>query len=127
MAPDVAIAADTPQIETALEIIIRSSSSTFNFLQTQKAKYQTDSTTIKACNSPNDPAFKISEKITPVPSSTKPIFTNNSVDKADLNHSGKRNRFPITNPIVRLKITASKFKPFIAALPAIIKAIIVSK
>ena len=38
IAPDVAIAAETPQIETALEIIIVSSSSTFNFRQSQKAK-----------------------------------------------------------------------------------------
>ena len=48
MAPEVAIAAETPQIETALEIIIVNSSSTFSFLQSQKAKYQTDKTTTRA-------------------------------------------------------------------------------
>src|SRR4051812_47296110 len=39
MAPAVAIAADTPQIETALDIMRLNSSSTFNFLHNQKAKY----------------------------------------------------------------------------------------
>src|SRR6476620_11187576 len=70
MAPAVAIAADTPQIETALEIIKPISSSTFKRLQTQKAKYHTDRTTINACIKPKEPAFKISEKMTVVPNNT---------------------------------------------------------
>src|SRR5215203_1586653 len=102
-----------------------SSSSTFNFLQTQNAKYHTDKTTTNACTSPNEPAFKISEKITPVPSSTSPIFTNNSVDKALRNHSGSLNKLPSSNPIDKLKITASRLIAFILLLPAIIRAIIV--
>src|SRR5690606_11597286 len=64
MAPDVAIAADTPQMETALEIIIVSSSSTPNLRQSQNAKYHTESTTISDWTKPSEPARRISEKMT---------------------------------------------------------------
>src|SRR6186997_3272276 len=80
IAPAVAMAADTPQIETALEIIMVKSSSTFNFLQSQYAKYHTLITTINAWINPKEPAFRISEKIILVPKRTNPIFTNNSVE-----------------------------------------------
>src|ERR671913_74395 len=76
MAPEVAIAAETPHIDTALDIIMVSSLSTFNFLQSQNAKYHTEITTIRDCNRPYDPAFKISENIMLVPNRTRPIFTN---------------------------------------------------
>ncbi|MNL32975.1 hypothetical protein D3C87_1548610 [compost metagenome] len=109
MAPEVAIAAETPQIDTALEIIIVNSLSTFNFLHNQKAKYHTDNTTTNDCNKPFEPASNISEKITVVPNSTSPILTNSSVDSDDLNHSGSLKKLPMINPIVKLKITASRF------------------
>ena len=48
MAPEVAIAAETPQMDTALEIIMANSSSMPIFLEIQKAKYQTEITTINA-------------------------------------------------------------------------------
>ncbi len=41
MAPQAAIAADTPQIETAVESMTESSSSSFSFRASQKRKYQT--------------------------------------------------------------------------------------
>ena len=78
IAPAVAIAAETPQMDTALEIIMVSSSSILSFLQIQNAKYQTLTTTTSACSRPSPPALRMSEKITPVPNSTSPIFTNNS-------------------------------------------------
>ena len=118
IAPAVAIAADTPQIETALDIIIDSSSSIFNFLHNQKAKYQTLSTTTNACIKPNEPARRISEKIIPVPKRTKPIFTYNSVANDDLNHSGNLKTLLTKSPNPRLKITASRFKSLTPLLPA---------
>src|SRR5688572_16730910 len=122
IAPEVAIAADTPQIDTALDIIMVSSSSTFNFLQTQYAKYQTDNTTTSAWISPSEPAFRISVNITPVPSSTNPIFTNNSVESVSRSHWGNRKRLPMINPSVRLKITASRLKPLMVLFPAMMSA-----
>src|SRR5690606_29056104 len=108
MAPDVAMAADTPQMETAEESIIAISWSIFNFLQSQKAKYQTDNTTTNAWISPKPPAFTILLKITVVPNSTKPIFTYNSVESASLNQAGSLKKLLMINPIPKLNITASK-------------------
>lgn len=51
MTPQVAIAAETPQIDTELDSMVAISSSTFMRRETQKAKYQTRKTTIKACAS----------------------------------------------------------------------------
>ena len=88
IAPEVAIAADTPQIETAEEIIIVNSASIFIFLHNQNAKYHTERTTTKDCIKPIEPAFRISENITVVPKSTNPIFTKKNVERAALNQSG---------------------------------------
>ena len=60
----------------------------------------------------------MSEKITLVPNKTNPIFTNNSVESAFRNQSGSLKKFPITRPISRLKITASKLSAFISEFPA---------
>ena len=49
MTPQVAIAAETPQIDTELDSMVAISSSTF--MRREKAKYQTRKTTIKACAS----------------------------------------------------------------------------
>lgn len=59
MAPAVAMAADTPHIETALASMVENSSSTFIFRDSQKAKYHTTVTTITAWISPNAPAVRI--------------------------------------------------------------------
>ncbi|KAF5035786.1 hypothetical protein DSECCO2_581950 [anaerobic digester metagenome] len=48
MAPQVAIAAETPQMETELDNIMDISESTPIFRETQKLKYHTLSTTITA-------------------------------------------------------------------------------
>ena len=48
MAPHVAIAADTPHIDTALESITAISLSSLNFFAIQKEKYHTEITTITA-------------------------------------------------------------------------------
>src|SRR5690606_23676313 len=127
IAPEVAIAADTPQIETALEIIIVSSSSTFNFRHSQNAKYHTDKTTMSDCTSPNDPALRISEKMTRVPNNTNPILTSNSAFNDSLNHLGSLNKFPTSKPITRLKMTVSSPRSFKKALPERINAPTVSK
>ena len=62
MTPQVAIAADTPQIETALESIVPISGSTFIFFPTQKQKYHTVNTTMRDWASPKAPDFIISPK-----------------------------------------------------------------
>src|SRR6476620_3929715 len=122
IAPAVAMAADTPQIDTALEIISDISLSIFMRRQSQNAKYHTDRTTTTACIKPNDPALTISPNITAVPRITRPIFTNSSVDRVSLNHVGSLNVFPINNPSDRLNITASRFNAFTSLLPASIIA-----
>src|SRR5690606_8398455 len=107
MAPEVAMAADPPQMDTALEIIIVSSSSTLNLRHSQNAKYHTDKTTMSDCTKPSDPAVRISEKMTLVPNSTNPILTSSSAFNDSRNHCGSLNRLPISNPINKLKITVS--------------------
>ncbi len=62
MAPHVAIAADTPQIDTALASMVDISSSTFIFRATQNAKYHTPNTTTRDCSMPKNPALSISGK-----------------------------------------------------------------
>ena len=60
MTPQVAMAADTPQMETALDSIVPISGSTFIFFPTQKQKYHTVNTTINDWASPYAPDFIIS-------------------------------------------------------------------
>ena len=52
MTPQVAMAADTPQMDTADESIVLISGSTFIFFPTQNAKYHTVNTTISDCARP---------------------------------------------------------------------------
>ena len=75
IAPADAMAAETPQMETALEIMMDNSSSIPIFLHSQKAKYQTATTTSNAWMKPRDPALRISPKMMLVPNKTNPIFT----------------------------------------------------
>ena len=88
MAPAVAMAADTPQIETALASMVENSSSTFILRESQNEKYQTTVTTITACINPNDPAVSISLNSIVAPSSTSPILTYSSVCTPDFSQSG---------------------------------------
>ena len=61
MVPQVAMAADTPQILTELASMVDISSSTLKTLRaTQKPKYHTQSTTIRACARPYAPDFSTS-------------------------------------------------------------------
>ena len=75
MAPADAMAAETPQMETALEIMMDNSSSMPIFLQSQNAKYHTATTTSNAWMKPRDPAFNMSPKMILLPNNTKPILT----------------------------------------------------
>ena len=74
MAPHVAIAADTPQIDTADDSIVASSSSTFSRLASQKQNVQTLMTTASACPMPRRPAWTSSENSTLAPRMTSPIL-----------------------------------------------------
>src|SRR5690606_15292110 len=127
IAPDVAMAAETPQMDTALDNIKPNSSSIINFLHSQKEKYHTDNTTTKDWMRPSEPALRISEKITFVPSNTKPIFTKSSADKASLSQTGSLTVLPTNRPTSRLKITASNPRSSIVLLPANSKASAVKK
>src|SRR5690606_14398479 len=119
--------ADTPQMDTALDIIIVSSSSTLNLRHSQNAKYHTDKTTMSDCTKPSDPAERISEKMTRVPSSTSPIFTSSSAFNDSLNHCGSLIRLPTSNPISKLKMTVSSPSSFKNRLPDRMRAPMVSK
>src|SRR5690606_35033009 len=127
IAPEVAIAAETPKMETALASMRDISLSIFNFLHNQKAKYQTEITTTNACTKPRVPAFKISLNKTVVPNNTKPILTYSSVLSAFLNHSGNLMVLLINNPMPKAKITASRLYSFTLAFPAKINASNVNK
>ena len=74
MAPQVAMAADTPQIDTALASIVASSSSTRIRLASQNEKAHTLITTTSACRMPSMPAPTISSKRIVAPSTTRPVL-----------------------------------------------------
>ena len=74
IAPLAAMAAETPQIETAVESSIPISLSTPIFLDSQKEKYQTAKITITAWIIPYEPAFMISPNRIEVPNRTRPAF-----------------------------------------------------
>ena len=69
-----AIAADTPHIDTALETIVPISGSIFILFPSQKAKYHTVNTTIRDCTSPYAPDFTTSLKMMVEPRQMMPIF-----------------------------------------------------
>ena len=54
------MAAETPQIDTAVESMAANSSSTRSFRQSQKHAYQTTNTTSTACRMPSAPACSTS-------------------------------------------------------------------
>ena len=70
----VAIAADTPQIDTALDSIVANSSSTRSFRANQKENVQTLTTTTSACAIPRSPARAMSSTRIPAPSTTSPVL-----------------------------------------------------
>ena len=74
MTPQVAMAADTPQMDTAEESIVLISGSTFIFFPTQNAKYHTENTTIRDCASPNAPDSSTSLKRIVEPRQMMPIL-----------------------------------------------------
>ena len=98
IAPQAAIAADTPQIDTAVESIAANSSSTLSFLASQKHEYQTTNTTSTACVMPSAPACSTSEKISEAPRMTRPVLTKNSVCTAGLSHSGVPTVLEMSSP-----------------------------
>src|SRR5688572_22011381 len=98
MAPEVAMAADTPQIDTALEIIIRNSSSSPSRLVSQKVKYHTANTTTTDCRMPSPPALITSWNSTLQPSSTRPILMNSSVCMAGFSQAGTPSTLLISSP-----------------------------
>ena len=74
IAPQVAMAAETPQIDTALASMTPISLSSFILEASQNVKYQTEKTTTTLWAIPKKPAFMISPNSTEVPSSTSPIL-----------------------------------------------------
>src|SRR5690554_2604589 len=75
IAPLVAMAAYTPQMETELERSIDISLSILNIrVEIQKLKYQTEKTTMMACTIPKAPARMISLNRMELPKITKPAF-----------------------------------------------------
>ena len=88
IAPQAAIAAETPQIDTAVESMTENSSSTFSFRASQKQKYQTAETTSSACAIPRAPACTISRKRMLEPRMTRPVLMKYSVRTASRSQPG---------------------------------------
>src|SRR5262245_3100553 len=88
MAPQAAIAADTPQIDTAVDSMSANSSSTLSLRHSQKHEYQTTNTTSSACTIPSTPACTTSLNKRPAPSTTSPVLMKNSVCTAGFSQSG---------------------------------------
>jgi hypothetical protein len=107
IAPQAAIAAETPQIDTAVDSITASSSSTFSRRASQKQKYQTTETTATACAMPSAPAWTISRKRTLAPRTTSPVLMKNSVRTASRSQAGTPTPFPTKSPMASAKITYS--------------------
>ena len=101
------MAADTPQMDTALASMVDISPSTFIFLAIQKAKYHTLNTTTSDCTMPKKPALSISEKMTDEPSTTRPVLMKNSLCMAGRNQSGMPMRLLMTRPMATEKRTDS--------------------
>ena len=74
IAPQVAIAADTPQMATDEDSIAAKSSSTLSFLASQKQKYHTTNTTMTACRMPRAPYCRTSSSSNDVPRMTSPVL-----------------------------------------------------
>jgi hypothetical protein len=107
MAPHAAMAAETPQIETAVDSMAANSSSTRSLRASQKHEYQTTNTTRTACMMPSAPACSTSMNRRPAPSTTRPVLMKNSVCAAGLSHSGVPTVLEIRSPSERAKITYS--------------------
>ncbi len=108
MAPQAAIAAETPQIETAVESMTESSSSTFSFRASQKQKYQTAETTSTACAMPRAPAWTISRNRMLAPRITSPVLMKYSVRTASRIHPGRPITLLMKSPMTRAKMTYSR-------------------
>jgi len=74
MAPQVAMAAETPQMDTAEERMTANSLSTLSLPASQKQEYQTANTTPRAWRMPSRPACRISGSRMPAPMSTSPVL-----------------------------------------------------
>ncbi len=107
MAPQAAIAAETPQIDTAVESMAANSSSTRSFRDSQKQEYQTTNTTSTACTMPSAPACNTSWNRRLAPRMTSPVLMKNSVCTAGLSHDGVPMVLLIRSPSSSAKITYS--------------------
>ena len=74
MAPQAAMAADTPQIDTAVAIMAENSSSTRSLRATQKHRYQMTAMTAAACTIPYMPASSTRPNRTLEPRITSPAL-----------------------------------------------------
>ena len=102
------MAADTPQMDTALASMVDISGSILSLRAIQKAKYHTLKTTMSDCRIPKSPALRISEMITEVPSTTSPALMKNSLCIAGRNHSGMPIKLLITKPMATENSTDSR-------------------
>ena len=107
IAPQAAIAAETPQIDTAVDSIAANSSSTRSFRHSQKQAYQTTNTTSTACTMPSAPACSTSWNSRPEPRMTSPVLMKNSVCTAGLSQRGVPTVLLISSPRKSAKMTYS--------------------
>ena len=107
MAPQAAIAADTPQMETAVDSMTASSSSTRNFFASQNEAYHTATTTPIACRMPSAPACSTSPKRMVAPMITRPVLMNSSDRAAARMEAVTAPRWLTSRPSASAKITYS--------------------
>ncbi len=127
IAPQAAIAADTPQIDTAVESMAANSSSTRSFRDSQKQEYQTTNTTSSACTMPSAPACNTSWNSRLAPRMTSPVLMKNSVCTAGLSHHGVPIVLLIRSPSSNAKITYSMPQFTNTPLPARKRAVNASR
>ena len=118
IAPQAAIAADTPQIDTAVESMAANSSSTRSLRASQKHEYQTTNTTSSACTMPSAPACSTSWNNRLAPRMTRPVLMKNSVCTAGLSHDGVPIVLLMRSPSSSAKMTYSMPKFTNTPLPA---------
>src|SRR5262245_3300120 len=118
MAPHAAIAAETPQIDTAVDSITASSSSTRKRDASQNETYQTTMTTPSACTRPRTPACTTSENRIVAPMSTRPVLMKSSEEAAARTKVRVPPRWLTSNPRASAKMTYSMPHAIDAVLPA---------
>src|SRR5688572_9030035 len=111
------MAAETPQMDTAVDSITASSSSTRSRLASQNDTYQTTMTTPIACRRPRMPAWTTSEKRIVAPMSTRPVLMKSSDEATARTTLDVPPRWLTSSPSASAKMTYSRPNPIDVVWP----------